>query len=326
MYSISSVARMADISTHTIRAWEKRYNLNLASRNAAGRRRYSRVHAEHIALLAQLSRQGLKIGDMAQKSLDELNRLALENRLKQVSEQRPVMYLKGRQLNQLFEEHRLLFSAYLVRKLGVDPLDTLDDREAPRLILLELEAIPTEAHGSDIIEIAQRYPMSEVHVFYRFATRKVLDCFEQQNVFFIKGRPTRDSLFQLFQQTSRAHSLYIATLEKAEEALAVFRSRPEPVYSVETLEKYLDHLPKLECECPNHLSELVHQLNAFQNYTERCLESDRNDARLHQIIHDYTVYARHLMEQALTLVLQAEGVVPLEDQVELLNVFQSDRQ
>jgi len=258
--------------------------------------------------------------------LDELNRLALENRLKQVSEQRPLMYLKGRQLEQMFEEHTLLFSAYLVRNLETDELNELEESEVPRLILLEVEAISSETQGVNIIEMAQRYPMSDIHVFYRFAARKVLERLKRQNVFFIKDRPSRDSLFQLFQQTSRAHSLYIATLEKAEEALAVFRSRPEPVYSAETLEKYIEHLPKLECECPNHLSELVHQLNAFQTYTERCLESDRNDARLHQIIHDYTVYARHLMEQALTLVLQAEGVVPLEDQMELLNVFQSDRQ
>ena len=39
MYSIGTAARLAGVSTHTIRAWEKRYNLKVCTKDKNGHSR-----------------------------------------------------------------------------------------------------------------------------------------------------------------------------------------------------------------------------------------------------------------------------------------------
>ncbi|MEE2788494.1 MAG: MerR family transcriptional regulator, partial [Myxococcota bacterium] len=49
--SIGEVARRSHMSTHTIRAWERRYNVITPLRSAGGTRRYSRDDVERLKLL-----------------------------------------------------------------------------------------------------------------------------------------------------------------------------------------------------------------------------------------------------------------------------------
>ncbi len=65
----------------------------------------------------------------------------------------------------------------------------------------------------------------------------------------------------------------------------------------------------VECECPNHLSELLLQLSAFEDYARACQNRDDKDAAMHALLHTKTVQARALMEEALTALLVHEKIV-----------------
>ena len=90
--TIGTVARLTGIPCATLRAWEKRYGIRPAGRNAAGRREYSRANLEQLMLLKALLDLGVKIGDVAHLDPTGLNQLfsALQaKRLQNQSQESP---------------------------------------------------------------------------------------------------------------------------------------------------------------------------------------------------------------------------------------------
>ncbi len=79
-YSIQVVSRMTGIGIHTLRAWERRYQAVVPARLDNGRRAYSEVDVEKLQLLAELTRFGHSISDIANHDIEKL-----KNVLEQVS-------------------------------------------------------------------------------------------------------------------------------------------------------------------------------------------------------------------------------------------------
>lgn len=71
-YSIQLASKISGVGVHTIRAWEKRYQAVVPSRNQAGRREYSDTDIERLSLLSELCTLGHSIGKIASLPTDEL--------------------------------------------------------------------------------------------------------------------------------------------------------------------------------------------------------------------------------------------------------------
>ncbi len=65
----------------------------------------------------------------------------------------------------------------------------------------------------------------------------------------------------------------------------------------------------IECECPQHLAQLVGALSAFEIYSSNCANRNDEDAALHQYLHRTTAHARALIERALQRVAREEGLL-----------------
>ena len=63
----------------------------------------------------------------------------------------------------------------------------------------------------------------------------------------------------------------------------------------------------VDCECPHHLSSLLVSLNAFEEYSRKCENRNDEDAVLHAYLHGSTARARVIMEDALSVLSEAEG-------------------
>jgi DNA-binding transcriptional MerR regulator len=63
VYSIGAVARMTGVAVGTLRTWEERYGLVVASRSAGGQRRYSRDQLEQLMFVAREVNEGMSPGD-----------------------------------------------------------------------------------------------------------------------------------------------------------------------------------------------------------------------------------------------------------------------
>lgn len=76
--SIKAAAKLSGLTSHTLRAWERRYSVVEPIRAENGRRLYSLADVEKLKLLALLTANGHAISQLAKMSLSELERLALE--------------------------------------------------------------------------------------------------------------------------------------------------------------------------------------------------------------------------------------------------------
>ena len=65
----------------------------------------------------------------------------------------------------------------------------------------------------------------------------------------------------------------------------------------------------IQCECPNHVAELVPRLLAFEEYSKTCENRDDADARIHHALWQATMRARVVMEDALEMLMRHEGFV-----------------
>jgi DNA-binding transcriptional MerR regulator len=63
LYSIGAVARMTGVAVGTLRTWEDRYQLVIATRSEGGQRRYSRHQLEQLMFLARAVAEGSTPGD-----------------------------------------------------------------------------------------------------------------------------------------------------------------------------------------------------------------------------------------------------------------------
>jgi DNA-binding transcriptional MerR regulator len=63
IYSIGAIARMTGVSVGTLRTWEDRYGLIVASRSAGGQRRYSRHQLEQLMFISSEISRGSTPGD-----------------------------------------------------------------------------------------------------------------------------------------------------------------------------------------------------------------------------------------------------------------------
>ena len=83
---------------------------------------------------------------------------------------------------------------------------------------------------------------------------------------------------------------------------------PPRRFSSEQLVHLSDVTTSLACECPHHMSGVIEQLSAFEDYSARCEVNTRKDAALHGYLHQMTARARWLMEVALEKLAEVEGI------------------
>jgi DNA-binding transcriptional MerR regulator len=74
-YRIGDVARFVGVSTHAIRAWERRYGTVEPERTPGGSRRYDAEQIERLKTLKELTDLGHSIGEIARLPPGELKRL-----------------------------------------------------------------------------------------------------------------------------------------------------------------------------------------------------------------------------------------------------------
>jgi len=67
-------------------------------------------------------------------------------------------------------------------------------------------------------------------------------------------------------------------------------------------------MPRVACECPRHLADLVTMLGQFEAYSAECETREPADVALHAYLYRVAGHARALMEDALITLAEAEGV------------------
>lgn len=320
-YRIGAVANLTGVSTHTIRAWERRYDLTLGTRTEGGTRLYSDDDIVRLSLLKSLIKKGEAISAIAGLSTQELKeRLAKHAQSQQEfvgnsAAAQPFTFLPdpvatvvlGKPLIQCVNDS-FAASYNLDVSWQVEDSDTLLNRKGDRLFKLLL------AHVSDVVGCPLAFiqawqkvnPNCIVVLVYEFLAKKELKELMAAGVKLIRWPVEPEFFGHFIAEKLMLEKLRPFLISKPESELRDQIRVPEALFTVERLQSLRNADANISCECSRHLSTLITDLSAFEAYSQKCGANGDEEAQLHQQLHLQTAMARFMMEQLLNNVLQYE--------------------
>jgi hypothetical protein len=212
--------------------------------------------------------------------------------------------------------HRDALSPVEVVWTGTDPAVLASEGPALGLSVLALsfDLLGGEEHAAQRAkELGAATGAELVILLYHFARREVIREAARIGTRPVKAPVSLDALRT--HMTSVIVKGLLSRPEPKEEAHAP--SKPsneatEPVprlFTREQLGRLREIDSRVECECPNHLSELLLSLGAFEDYAAACESRNAEDARIHAHLHRSTAAARRIVEEALVELLRHESIV-----------------
>lgn len=302
-YRIAAVSTLTGIPVPTIRIWEFRYQAVQPARSSGNSRLYSRADVDRLLLLKAAVDAGFQIGTVAQ-----LGDAQLRERV-QALPQRAVALPSGRQRMIVIGELLAARLAALAdrEQLSIDAVfDDLDSLPAPLPdadgLLVELPTLTTAAVQALRRVRAAVQPQFTV-LLYSYATRRTLAQLDQEGVIALSAPGDAQHLLQVCRLAAGAADDGPSLLERLLRAPA-----PARRYDRAFLRSLRDMPSQVQCECPNHLAELLGRLDAFEQYSLGCESRNQDDVLIHARLYAAAAQCRAVLEQVLGEVLAHEGV------------------
>ncbi|MEO0443923.1 MAG: MerR family transcriptional regulator [Pseudomonadota bacterium] len=308
-YSIGIAARMTGISAHTLRIWERRYQLGPSRRSKSGQREFTMTDIDHLKMVKRLTDTGVRIGDIAQLPMKTLSSLVEENSLTPPPGQAQhfsKVYVYGQTLVDFFNQHKQRYP-YCTFELqsslpSQDQLPGINsgEKEDIQLAIVHIDAL-NEGHLPLLDTLALPTIIS-----YQYASKSIKDKLSKNNTELIHIDDIEDKIADTINRVIQLEH-HTGNLNDAMNMLNIEQlpSR-ERLFSAEQLREIAKDTRDINCECPPHLVELVSKLNAFEEYSKNCKVDNWQQAAIHACIYSYTNQARFLIEKALTAVLLEE--------------------
>lgn len=120
-HSISVISNSCGIKPHTIRIWEKRYNLFSPGRSTSGQRLYDDEDLSKAKLVVSLIEYGYAISTLAEYSCEELSKLKQKHQASELEEKKCA---QGKQLKNLIDNLKRFEIDLVARDLQYARMDT----------------------------------------------------------------------------------------------------------------------------------------------------------------------------------------------------------
>lgn len=325
-----AVARMAGMPVATLRIWEQRYAAVHPATSPSGHRLYSAADVQRVLLLRALTARGHAIGSIA--ALDEAQ-------LKQVSAAaQPMVAVAGLPALRVavvgvalaLRLQRPELAARLGWRLRVVAVhETLAEVAKPvrleraELLLWHAPELSDTAAGAKrgaaqlaALKAAQRAcGAGAAAVMYRYAAAPALEALQRAGVAAAREPFDDAGLAAWFNAWRSARPApreagvgrYGPTAAVKAAATAT-RPLPPSRFDDTLLAALAATTPRLACECPRHLAELLMQLASFERYSAGCARRNPADAALHAELERIAGASRVMFEAALERVAAHEGL------------------
>lgn len=312
-YRSSAAARMVNIPVATLRVWERRYRVVGPSQAPSGHRLYSSQDVRRLVLIKQLVDQGNGIGMLArldtarlQAMVDEVAGVAATLSAPPMAERR-AQGLRLLLLGSGFTPRHVqalqgVPGAQIVAHLG----DGADTELAARglqadAVLVEIGALHMDT-AQRLWRLARVVGARHQIVVYGFANTQVLESLRVRSAVLRRAPMAPDEWAALLTEELRSWQ------SLAEVAPSVAQLAPPPRFDADALDALTQAMPRVACECPQHLAQLITLLGQFETYSADCESRQPADVALHAYLFRVAGQARALMEEALVTVARAEGV------------------
>ncbi|MCX7109943.1 MAG: MerR family transcriptional regulator [Proteobacteria bacterium] len=309
-FGIGAVSRLTGIPLDTLRAWERRYSLVNPVRTSANKRSYTRTDVARLKLIKKLVDQGHAISSVAQLSeeaLEELMQAHLDpppgNALGQ-GRWRALVY--GDSLPFLLRQwkNEMAFLDLLGSHQSFAEFESAAMVRKPDVLIMEMPVLRQERLGQ-LRELIDRSAPKRAVVVYTFGMRNLLEELNRQGVYTLRSPVTVKQLQQVCRAVSGNQS---ADHVVSGESNGLGGHVPRRRFDSEMLVAVANVTTKIQCECPQHLADLLFRLNAFEAYSADCENRNTQDAALHDHLHQATARARAILEDALDYLIECEEI------------------
>ena len=289
-----AAARLAGLSSSTLRIWEHRYGVVSPPRSSSGQRTYSMEDVQRLRLIKRLTTEGHAIGTIANLAVDALTQLSAGIQTTSASEQRVLVV--GHSLAQKLEGRLRPAAAFVFEDLAHLEREVAQCGAADVLVvhIASLHASVTER----VLALGIDLPARMVVVVYSFGTEPSADALRGAGVTVRREPITGRELAGLI--------VALKPVPKHDAGVARTNSR---LYSDAELVSLAETPSMVACECPRHLAEIVTLLVGFELYSADCASRSETDAALHRHLQEVTSVARTMFEQALARVVIDAGLV-----------------
>ncbi len=322
-YRSSAAARMVNIPVATLRVWERRYNVVGPTQAPSGHRLYSSQDVRRLVLIKQLVNKGHAIGMLARVETARLQDLVNE------AEQTESVLARGTPLpagaparvtsaSGVPSVRLLLVGTGAAARWGdalrgiegLQVVGSVDDSAVSELALQQVQADMVLADlGAVHMEsvdwlsrMVRTVGARQMIVIYGFANTQVQEALRARAAVLRRSPLAPDEFRQTVLETVRGwRSVSQALLSLPDPA-------PAPRFDTTDLVALTAAMPKVACECPKHMAELITMLGQFEAYSADCESRQPADVALHAYLYRVAGHARALMEEGLATVAQAEGV------------------
>ncbi len=288
-YRIGAVAKLTGISTDTIRAWERRYNVVEPNRGENNNRYYTDGHIKKLISVKRLVDAGQAIGTICRLTEDELQ----ERTSGLLGINRQISTGPSRTWAVFSVQQPAWLKACVAAQSDNDVswVAALEDLDVSQyeFVVIDMPSL-SELNEQQIVRHIPDKLAPRCLVVYRFASRAQLRSLAGRGFRLLKGPLEPFALVNL--------------LAADDQPVAAVQPRR---YSEMQLNRLAELSGPIDCECPKHLSELIVALNQFEDYTGDCISQAPEEAELHKRLYDLTSQARSIMEQALSDVIEVEG-------------------
>ena len=314
-YGIGAVARLTGLTDHTIRVWERRYGAVVADRAPNGRRVYNLKDVEKLGLLKQLTDSGLSIGMIANNDIGDLRERA--ERINNLASADLPSSIRVAILGELMPA-RVLAAEASLNPLKIAVADSNPERVAADMEREPVDVVILETPVLDDASVEELRRLMQIGhaargvLIYGFGRSRDVERLRSTDIMMTRSPLNEDdvhaAVVRLYSQ-SPPRPVRQAPSDNAEiEDWQLDGPIPARRFSQQQLAKLGMARSTIDCECPQHLAQLVSALSAFEVYSANCANRNDDDAALHRYLHRTTAGARSMIEQALERVATAEGL------------------
>ena len=293
-YRIGLTTQITGIRPETLRAWERRYSVVKPIRTEAGDRLYTQADIDRLLLIKRLVDNGDAISAVANLSHDTLKERIDNCRTAIASDK------KGKLAFVLLGS--TILDKNTLDQMNLNMIDVKTDASELKsnyhakvnFVIVEMQSV--HPGSLDYIQSIKKITKAEkILVAYDFGREADVALLNTIDSSAIKLPLKKDSITDWCQENFPSYR----------SADSSFMPR---VLSSEQINTIIKAGSNINCECPQHLSEIIGKLVAFEKYSSQCEARNPQDAEIHTLLEEETSKCRHAFEKLLVAVANFENI------------------
>jgi len=305
LYRIATVSQLTGIPVQTLRVWESRHAVVAPTRNAGNVRLYRRADIERLLVVKAAVDGGQAISTVAALT-DRQIKARFKDALVPAAKSRSAscrVLVVGSALASVL---KLAWKARSDVRVQAS-VSTLADTETASTPSVDAVIVDAPVLRNDLLAALRLLKTSTgapvIVVVYGFGNRQILSRLDNANVIALSAPADPAQIARICQL-----GLAIDPTPPAAFSQMLMHSAAARRYGDEYLHQ-LSHMPsQVQCECPNHLADLLNKLNAFERYSLECESMNAKDAAMHAMMYSASGHCRELLEEVLRRLLVHEGI------------------